>query len=85
MKMPYLSAKTFTAIICFEATQLQEDNFSKLQSLGKGEASKVSGCWEIFSITFNLFGLNFNQAEKYESNSRVNYILCFLYSHTTFF
>lgn len=50
------------------------------QGLGRG-----SICWEIFSIIFNLFGLNFNQTEKMSLRAvSANYILPFPYSPTIF-
>lgn len=57
----------------------------KLQQVYKAE-EEVSGCWEIFSITFNLFGLHFNQAEKCESNCSQSklYFVFSIFTHNFF-
>lgn len=60
-KMSHLSAGKFTALIYLKSTQQQEENFSKCTKLRK--RCQVAG--QFFSpIIFNLFQLNFNQAEK---------------------
>lgn len=81
MKMPYLPAGTLTAVICLESSPLQEENLRKYADLRK--RFRVAG--RFFSIILNLFGLNFNQAQKCESNSSQLVRFCVFYIHPFFF